>query len=66
MGDRRPHRFQFSLQAELHLGGVDAHGRLVASSDTQQAIVYVDGSGHEVDILHTTGDSPATTWGLAA
>lgn len=46
------------LQGEIHLGGVDAHGRLVASSDMQQAIVYVDGAGHEVDTFHTTGDFP--------
>jgi streptogramin lyase len=47
------------LQGEISVANVDSHGRLVASSDEQQAIVYVDGSGHEVDSLHTTGDFPS-------
>jgi DNA-binding beta-propeller fold protein YncE len=44
------------LQGEIHLTSRDSHGRLVASSDSQQAIVYVDSAGHEVDSFHTTGD----------
>jgi hypothetical protein len=46
------------LQGEIHLGGIDTHGRLVASSDSQHAIIYVDGAGHEVDTFNTTGDFP--------
>lgn len=47
------------LQGELHLASIDPHGRLVASSDSKQAIVYVDHAGHEVDSFHTAGDFPA-------
>jgi streptogramin lyase len=48
------------LQGEIHLAGIDPHGRLVASSDSQEAIVYVDGAGHVVDTFHTTGSFPAS------
>lgn len=48
------------LQGEIHLASIDRHGRLVASSDSQEAIVYVDAAGHEVDTFHTTGYFPAS------
>jgi streptogramin lyase len=51
------------LQGEIHLASIDPHGRLVASSDSQEAIVYVDGAGHEVDAFHTTGSFPAAQVG---
>lgn len=51
------------LQGEIHLASVDPHGRLVASSDTQEAIVYVDGAGAQVDYFRTTGSFPATQVG---
>jgi DNA-binding beta-propeller fold protein YncE len=47
------------LQGEIHLGGVDEHGKLVAVSDAKQALVYVDGAGHEVDVFPTAGNFPA-------
>jgi DNA-binding beta-propeller fold protein YncE len=42
--------------AELHLASVDSHGRVVITSDAQEAILYIDGNGHKVDSFHT--DSP--------
>jgi hypothetical protein len=51
------------LQGEIHMASIDPHGRLVASSDSQTAIVYVDGAGHEVDVFHTTGYFPASQVG---
>jgi DNA-binding beta-propeller fold protein YncE len=47
------------LTGEFHLASVDSHGRLVTTSDVEEAILYLDGSGHKVDSFHTTGDFPA-------
>ena len=47
------------LTGEFHLASVDSHGRVVTTSDVQEAILYIDGSGHKVDSFHTTGDFPA-------
>ena len=47
------------LTGEFHLASVDSHGRVVTTSDNQEAILYIDGSGHKVDSFHTTGDFPA-------
>lgn len=39
-----------------HFTAIDAHGRLVIVNDTQNRVLYVDASGHEVDAF-----SPSTT-----
>lgn len=44
------------LRGELHLASVDSHGRVVTSSDVQEAILYIDGNRHKVDSFHI--DSP--------
>jgi DNA-binding beta-propeller fold protein YncE len=46
------------LTGEFHLASIDSHGRIVTTSDTQEAILYIDASGHKVDSFHTTGDLP--------
>jgi DNA-binding beta-propeller fold protein YncE len=51
------------LTGEFHLASVDSHGRIVTTSDNQEAVLYIDSSGHKVDSFHTTGDFPAQTVG---
>jgi hypothetical protein len=46
------------LTGEFHLASVDSHGRIVTTSDVEEAILYLDASGHKVDSFHTTGDFP--------
>jgi sugar lactone lactonase YvrE len=46
------------LTGEFHLASVDSHARIVTTSDGQEAILYIDASGHKVDSFHTTGDFP--------
>jgi DNA-binding beta-propeller fold protein YncE len=46
------------LTGEFHLASVDSHGRIVTTSDTQEAILYINSSGHKVDSFHTTDDFP--------
>jgi hypothetical protein len=45
---------------EYDLSSVDDHGRVVMTNDTQEAVLYIDGSGHKVDVFHTTGDFPVS------
>jgi DNA-binding beta-propeller fold protein YncE len=51
------------LTGEFHLASVDSHGRIVTTSDGQEAILYIDASGHKVDSFHTTGDFPVPNVG---
>jgi DNA-binding beta-propeller fold protein YncE len=46
------------LRGEFHLASVDPHGRIVTTSDVEEAVVYVDHHGRKVDLFHTTGDFP--------
>jgi DNA-binding beta-propeller fold protein YncE len=42
-----------------HFTAIDAHGRLVIVNDTQNRVLYVDASGHEVDAFSpSTSGSP--------
>jgi DNA-binding beta-propeller fold protein YncE len=51
------------LTGFFSLASVDSHSRIVTTSDTQEAIVYIDASGHKVDSFHTTGDFPVAQVG---
>lgn len=51
------------LRGEFHLASVDPHGHLITTSDSQEAIIYIDANGNKVDSFHTTGDSPVRNVG---
>jgi sugar lactone lactonase YvrE len=55
------------LAGHLQLvGSIDAHGRLVIANDVRGRILYVDGSGHKVDVFGPPTRGLATPWACGA
>jgi hypothetical protein len=48
------------LSGLFHLQSVDRHGLIAIANDTVPgaAVIYLDPSGHKIDVLRTTGDLP--------
>jgi hypothetical protein len=46
------------LVGEFHLESIDRHGLIVTTSDSREAIIYLDSRGHKVDVFRTSAYLP--------